>query len=222
MRSKWYNTGQMVDSHLPLTNRRSERRMATFSIPPSRLCLDCSADISGRGNRSFCCVDCAKTRACLRQQEYYQLAKETPGYKERIQKAKGRYRQTAHGKNQRREYQRQYHHTPAGKAYRRYYRSTDTFQLQHRQHQHSRRARQRNQLGIVTDGMIARLHASAKCAICVKRFTKANPMQIDHIVPLAKGGLHDDSNLQALCAKCNQSKNARDPLEFARENGRLL
>ena len=77
-------------------------------------------------------------------------------------------------------------------------------------------------MGVVTEAMLSKLNAATKCAVCAKRFTKANPMQLDHIMPLALGGLHDDSNLQSLCAKCNQRKNAKDPLAFARENGRLL
>lgn len=34
-------------------------------------------------------------------------------------------------------------------------------------------------------------------------------LEIDHIVPLAKGGLTEESNLQTLCWKCNRSKGAK-------------
>ena len=31
-------------------------------------------------------------------------------------------------------------------------------------------------------------------------------LEIDHIIPVAKGGLTEESNLQTLCWKCNRSK----------------
>jgi 5-methylcytosine-specific restriction endonuclease McrA len=33
--------------------------------------------------------------------------------------------------------------------------------------------------------------------------------QQDHIIPLAKGGVHHPTNLQPLCRKCNERKQAR-------------
>ncbi len=36
-------------------------------------------------------------------------------------------------------------------------------------------------------------------------------LEIDHIVPIAKGGLTEESNLQTLCWKCNRSKGAKIP-----------
>jgi 5-methylcytosine-specific restriction endonuclease McrA len=37
---------------------------------------------------------------------------------------------------------------------------------------------------------------------------------LDHIMPLILGGLHDDANLQLLCAKCNRRKGSKHPSEF--------
>lgn len=45
---------------------------------------------------------------------------------------------------------------------------------------------------------------------------------VDHYVPLAKGGKHITSNLVIACAKCNLTKNAKDPYDFAKEKGRLF
>ena len=54
---------------------------------------------------------------------------------------------------------------------------------------------------------------------CDLRKTEKN---IDHIVPLARGGSNDRTNLQYLCAFCNKSKGAKDPIDFARERGLLV
>ncbi|MNJ37044.1 HNH endonuclease [compost metagenome] len=63
-----------------------------------------------------------------------------------------------------------------------------------------------------------------KCANCHKKLFKtgSNKFHIDHIVPLSKGGSDDKCNIQCLCKECNLKKHAKDPLDWARENGRLL
>lgn len=43
------------------------------------------------------------------------------------------------------------------------------------------------------------------CSICGKPAT-----EVDHIIPLRKGGTDDNFNLRALCKKCHSSKSARD------------
>jgi len=45
---------------------------------------------------------------------------------------------------------------------------------------------------------------------------------VDHIMPLALGGSNWPDNLQCLCKKCNLSKGAKHPVEWAAENGRLI
>jgi 5-methylcytosine-specific restriction endonuclease McrA len=45
---------------------------------------------------------------------------------------------------------------------------------------------------------------------------------VDHYVPLSKGGKHELANLVIACGPCNLRKNAKDPLDFAREIGRLM
>ena len=44
------------------------------------------------------------------------------------------------------------------------------------------------------------------CAQCGKRFRTRQYLQIDHIIPMAKGGLTVPENLQVLCRACNMKK----------------
>jgi len=41
-------------------------------------------------------------------------------------------------------------------------------------------------------------------------------IEIDHVIPLVKGGKHSIGNLQALCRKCNRSKSDKYMIEFKR------
>lgn len=45
---------------------------------------------------------------------------------------------------------------------------------------------------------------------------------VDHYVPLSKGGAHAVANLVIACPRCNLTKNAKDPYEFAASVGRLF
>jgi len=47
-----------------------------------------------------------------------------------------------------------------------------------------------------------------QCQICGERFP-ANKLEIDHIVPLSRGGQTEWNNLQPLCKQCNIRKNNR-------------
>lgn len=95
-------------------------------------------------------------------------------------------------------------------------------QLSARSHSRARDARKLNQTGVVSTGITASLFLSqqGQCAFCLTPL--GTGFHLDHIVPLSRGGLHDDSNLQLLCPPCNMSKGARDPVEFAQAHGRLF
>lgn len=60
-----------------------------------------------------------------------------------------------------------------------------------------------------------------RCANCRVK-GKSVEWNLDHVMPLALGGVHAPHNVQMLCAKCNRVKSAKHPLDFAREQGRLL
>ena len=58
------------------------------------------------------------------------------------------------------------------------------------------------------------------CVLCLEPLP-AKGFHIDHHEPLARGGSNDRNNLRLLHKRCNQSKSARDPIEYAREHGLL-
>ena len=59
------------------------------------------------------------------------------------------------------------------------------------------------------------------CVYCGSRKT-ARTLEIDHIVPVVRGGPNDKSNLQVICAPCNQRKGIQTDEEFRARYSRLL
>ncbi len=50
------------------------------------------------------------------------------------------------------------------------------------------------------------------CYICGEQFQFCE-MELDHIIPIARGGLHERSNVAMACVHCNRSKGAKMPWE---------
>lgn len=92
-----------------------------------------------------------------------------------------------------------------------------------RLHASRRRARKRGADGHHTKADLAEVFQAqgGRCAYCKVNLNRKKK-QVDHIVPLARGGSNARANIQYLCAPCNQTKNARDPIEFAQPLGLLL
>ena len=57
----------------------------------------------------------------------------------------------------------------------------------------------------------------SSCALAVE-----NKYHVDHIQPLSKSGSNGPENIQILCPACNHKKHAKDPIQWANENGKLL
>lgn len=86
-----------------------------------------------------------------------------------------------------------------------------------------RRARKRSIDDAVSGDILAKLLALQKgrCACC-KDSIADGKHELDHVVPLAKGGRHADDNMQLLCMRCNRQKSDKDPIAFMQERGFLL
>jgi CRISPR/Cas system Type II protein with McrA/HNH and RuvC-like nuclease domain len=93
-------------------------------------------------------------------------------------------------------------------------------------YQRNREARKMQADGTHTDADIQKLFAQqgGRCNACGKKLIRYNKKQyhVDHIEPLSRGGSNWPGNLQLLCPFCNLSKGDKDPIEWARENGRLF
>ena len=60
----------------------------------------------------------------------------------------------------------------------------------------------------------------AKCGNCGTSLKRG--YNVDHKMPLARGGTDDITNLECLCPPCNNRKRAKLPEVWAKENGRLI
>ena len=69
-----------------------------------------------------------------------------------------------------------------------------------------------------TDRYNVMTNAKGICAACGCR---DKPLDVDHILPVSKGGTDEISNLQALCFTCNRQKRDRDRTDFVMEKKRL-
>lgn len=86
----------------------------------------------------------------------------------------------------------------------------------------NRRIRKRALGGSLSRGLTSRLFnlQKGKCPCCKQPL--GDDYHVDHIMPLALGGAHVDSNIQLLRAVCNLQKNAKHPVDFMRQRGFLV
>ena len=86
----------------------------------------------------------------------------------------------------------------------------------------NRRARQRENGGILSKRLADKLFnlQKGKCACCKQPLGKN--FHLDHIMPIALGGLNIDSNIQLLRQLCNQQKHAKHPVDYMQSKGYLL
>lgn len=89
-------------------------------------------------------------------------------------------------------------------------------------HSRNRRALVKNSEGIHTADDVNWLLRTQRyqCAVCRSDIKRS--YHVDHILPLARGGSNDKTNLQVLCPTCNNQKHAADPIDFMQRKGFLL
>jgi 5-methylcytosine-specific restriction endonuclease McrA len=128
-------------------------------------------------------------------------------------------------REQMREYLRCYRieHAEEIREKERLYRQThvDVIKREHTEHrveyaarESNRRARKAGNGGTYRAADTAAQHERqhGRCYWCGKRLLKYH---VDHVIPVALGGSNDPANLVVACPACNQSKNAKHPMDWA-------
>jgi 5-methylcytosine-specific restriction endonuclease McrA len=84
--------------------------------------------------------------------------------------------------------------------------------------------KRRDRMGgaVVLPSEIRAIGASQRWLCVACRVDISAAYEMDHIVPLSRGGRHEKHNIQLLCATCNRSKNAKHPIDFMQSRGYLL
>jgi hypothetical protein len=88
------------------------------------------------------------------------------------------------------------------------YKDTPKWRLSKAKKEHLRRERVRNSEKTLTESDIEFLinFQNNRCASCGREFTESLGYQLDHILPVSKGGGFTLQNVQLLCKTCNCSK----------------
>ncbi len=85
-----------------------------------------------------------------------------------------------------------------------------------------RRAQKSGSAGSLSKGIERRLFGLQRglCPCC--QMPLGDSYHLDHILPLALGGLNVDANVQLLRATCNLHKHAKHPVDYMQSKGFLL
>lgn len=94
-------------------------------------------------------------------------------------------------------------------AQRRKYWASEKGKLYARMKTQQRRVRKAPDAPVTLEQVQALMARQKHCYYCRKPFTAERKATLDHVIPLAKGGAHDISNLVLACRPCNAGKRDR-------------
>jgi 5-methylcytosine-specific restriction endonuclease McrA len=88
------------------------------------------------------------------------------------------------------------------------YRQTPKGKIRKVNARHNRRAKTKGQKVTLEQWMAIKEQQHFRCYWCKQKF-EDKELTMDHVIPLSKGGLHDEGNIVAACRSCNLSKHAQ-------------
>ena len=215
-------------------NRQRHRRKVGYD-PSGRTCAECSADISHRNWRAKLCESCYKTAHEKQVKECAECGADISKESTKTIFCSEACRTSNRKRTRNEEYaddRREWRESrtcakcevsiadlSSGARY-----CQNCSDVQRKETQllgvYKRRARKLGQLGTVSPDIVDTLLKLQKnqcwapwCKAKIDRQARrgVRKLERDHNIPLSKFGLHDDNNLQLLCAPCNREKKATLP-----------
>ena len=191
-----------------------------------RVCVDCEIDISDRRAFTLRCHSCAKKHRRKRQTKYSRdrYANDPLFREDRKASARKAYHNGDYATRDRLRYQEDSDFADRKRLSSNQSAKSDKGKQRRSRTEHRRRAAKLNQSGVVSVGILDQriVDQGGRCYWCSRKFGKNHKATIDHLIPLALGGMDEDVNLVASCGPCNYRKGAKHPLDFARQEGILL
>jgi 5-methylcytosine-specific restriction endonuclease McrA len=141
----------------------------------------------------------------------------TPEGKATIAKAVAKYRKTEKGKAVQAKARAKYQRTDKGKAVKAKYYKTEKGKAVAAADKHRRRARMKNNGGKLTKEQIREIQATPNKTCFWCEVDCNENYQLDHIVPISKGGRNSRCNIAVSCPTCNTKKGDKDLSEWLEE-----
>jgi 5-methylcytosine-specific restriction endonuclease McrA len=107
-----------------------------------------------------------------------------------------------------REQQWYANHPEQRKESSRRYRQTLKGKINDANNRHRRRVRKKGGKITLDEWTTIKQQQGFRCYWCKQKF-EDKELTMDHVIPLNKGGLHDEGNIVAACRSCNLSKHAQ-------------
>jgi 5-methylcytosine-specific restriction endonuclease McrA len=184
----------------------------------NKLLNDFYGDKRSKDGKQYRCIDCYKIAQAKYRSENRELLriknkkyKEIYG-KEKLNEAQKKRRNSnlsVHRKKER-EYARK--HKDEKKLYHSWWRKENRESLNNYNKEQRVLRKISKELKIETLNYL-KLIKNDLCSYCLEPST-----EVDHIIPICKGGQTDYTNLAPICRHCNASKNGRDMLAFIMES----